>query len=307
MTVRLLVVALFAVGCAHHSPAPPPAPAAPPAPNFSYDASAPLDVHDDGPPDHFEGVVVQRVSYASPRGGRVPALLVTPADAQGQRRRAVVLQHGMGLDKTELLPDAIELARSGAIALLPDSPDQRPTAMRVLSFADHEHDRELWEQAAVDLRRAVDVLVARSDVDPQRLGFVGHSFGASMGAVLAAVEPRMRALVLVGAGNFTRGIREGSSEGMVNLRATIPKPALERYLASLAPFDADRFLARAPKTTAILFQFGTYDANSSRRADDELAAACTATTQARTYPTGHFITSPAALRDRLGFLDEILK
>jgi cephalosporin-C deacetylase-like acetyl esterase len=277
------------------------------APDFTYDASAPLDVRDDGPAERWDSVAIQRLTYASPRGGRVPALLVAPVSSTG-RHPAVVLQHGMGqLDKTELLPDAVLLARAGALAILVDAPDQRPASLRTIDYADHAHDRALWENATVDLRRAIDVLASRPDVDPARIGFVGHSFGASQGAILGAIEPRVRAVVMIGPGDFTRGIRTGSSESLVALRSQVPRPALDDYLARMAVFDASRYLSRAPASVAVLLQCGAYDANSSREADAELAAASTARTTSKRYPAGHFVTSIAAARDRLRFLAAALR
>jgi dienelactone hydrolase len=313
------LVSLFAAACAARpapqtpspSPAAPP-PAAPPpaaptrAVDFTYDASQPLDVQLDGAPDAWDSIEIQRLSYASPRGGRVPALLVVPHGVSG-RRPAVIFQHGMGfLDKTELLPDAILVARAGGVALLVDAPDQRPEKLRMFDYAKHEHDDELWEHAAVDLRRAVDVLAARPDVDAQHLGFVGHSFGGTQGAILSAIEPRIHAFVLVGAGDFTRGIREGQTEALIAVRRNVPPRALEGFLSSMAVFDSTRYLRKAPASAAVFMQFGAYDAGTSQRADDELAAASTARTTTRRYPTGHFITSPEAVHDRIQFLVEEL-
>ncbi len=256
-----------------------------------------------GSPRVWGEVSIESLTYASPRGGRVTALIATRPTAGATRRPAIVLQHGMGqLDKTELLPDAVALAELGGIALVIDAPDQRPAALRTVDYADHGNDRELWEHAAVDLRRAIDVLAARADVDAARIGFVGHSFGASQGAIVAAVDPRVRAVVLIAPGDLTRAIRESTAEPMVALRARVPPRALAGYLAELAPFDASRFLGRIPATTALLMQFGAYDSGTTEAANRELAAVSTARTEVRTYPTGHFITSVAASRDRAAFL-----
>lgn len=51
-----------------------------------------------------------------------------------------------------------------------------------------------------DVRRGLDYLETCPDVDMTRLGFVGPSSGARIGMVLAAVEPRYTAVVMIGAG-----------------------------------------------------------------------------------------------------------
>ena len=51
-----------------------------------------------------------------------------------------------------------------------------------------------------DLRRGIDYLVTRPDIDPSKIAFFGPSAGAQLGIVLAAVETRYRAVAFVGAG-----------------------------------------------------------------------------------------------------------
>lgn len=60
-----------------------------------------------------------------------------------------------------------------------DSPAVRPEPWRSRGgFAIPEVERDGHAQAVVDVRRAVDLLVARPDVDPKRLAYVAHSYGA---------------------------------------------------------------------------------------------------------------------------------
>jgi dienelactone hydrolase len=56
--------------------------------------------------------------------------------------------------------------------------------------------RDATIRAIKDLRRAVDYLETRPDIDPQKFAFFGNSWGAGNGAIALAVEPRFRASVL---------------------------------------------------------------------------------------------------------------
>ena len=47
-----------------------------------------------------------------------------------------------------------------------------------------------------DLRRTVDYLETRSDIDPDRIAFFGNSWGARYGTIGLAVDPRFRAGIL---------------------------------------------------------------------------------------------------------------
>ena len=55
-------------------------------------------------------------------------------------------------------------------------------------------------QWSKDVGRSVDYLESRPDVDRRRLAFYGLSMGATVGPIVGAIEPRLRALVLVAGG-----------------------------------------------------------------------------------------------------------
>jgi len=60
--------------------------------------------------------------------------------------------------------------------------------------------RDLVIQWAKDLRRAIDYLETRKDIDSKRLAYFGRSLGAIWGPVMTAVEPRIKASVLLAGG-----------------------------------------------------------------------------------------------------------
>ena len=61
--------------------------------------------------------------------------------------------------------------------------------------------RDLVIQWAKDLRRAIDYLETRKDIDSKRLAYFGRSLGAIWGPVMTAVEPRIKASVLLDSGH----------------------------------------------------------------------------------------------------------
>src|SRR5205085_2508634 len=63
-------------------------------------------------------------------------------------------------------------------------------------------ERDLWIAWSRDLGRAIDYLGTRPDVDRTRLAFYGISTGAAAGVILTALEPRLKATVLQGAGLY---------------------------------------------------------------------------------------------------------
>ncbi|MBA3639978.1 MAG: protein kinase [Acidobacteria bacterium] len=78
----------------------------------------------------------------------------------------------------------------------------------------------------IDLRRGLDYLESRRDIDKRRIGFMGPSAGAQIGLILAAVEERYRAVVLVGAGLSRRGAPVQPAADAVNFAPHIRMPKL---------------------------------------------------------------------------------
>ncbi|HEY6273859.1 MAG TPA: hypothetical protein VIX19_17910 [Terriglobales bacterium] len=95
---------------------------------LEYDASAPLDIQE-AEVELPAGVALHDISYASPKGGRVPAYLVVPA---GKGPFAAVIWGHWYMPKSpvtnrkEFLDEVVVLAHAGAVSLLPDGPIARP-------------------------------------------------------------------------------------------------------------------------------------------------------------------------------------
>ena len=158
---------LLLVGCGGH-------PAADP---FAYDHSRPLDVRDAGVAAYSSALAVHVVTYAGV--AVVDAFIVVPKG--GGEYPAVLFLHGSGGNRADFLLPAVELAKRGFVTMTISEPNDATT----------------WRPLVVDARRALDVLVARDDVDKKRLGLVGFSLGAQTAAILAGDEPRLKAIGII--------------------------------------------------------------------------------------------------------------
>src|SRR6202011_3560940 len=95
-------------------------------------------------------------------------------------------------------------------------------------FDKPELDREAEIQAVVDLRRGIDLLLARPDVDAKRLAYVGHSYGAQWGSILSAVDKRMKTSILMaGVAELGDIFLRSTDPGQVDFRKTQPPGQLE--------------------------------------------------------------------------------
>jgi esterase/lipase len=114
-------------------------------------------------------------------------------------------------------------------------------------------------QWILDVRRAADLLQERFALSAERLGYVGHSFGASFGGVIADVERRVRASVLMAvAACATEIMRTSEHPLIVQEREQTPPDVREAMLFAEAPYDACHYIGHAAPA-ALLFQFARHD------------------------------------------------
>lgn len=271
----------------------------------AYDASASLDLREEAAVQEIDGIAVHDVSWTSPLGGRVSAWLVVPP-GEGPFAGLAYL-HGSETWRDDFLDEALAMAHGGAVSLVLDAPFARLGGNRrsgLQSYADPERERTMTAQAVVDVRRAYDVLLTRDDVDPGRLGFVGHSWGASLGVILAAVDPRPSSLVLIcGRPSWTGFLRTTDVASIDRARNRIGEDAWNRYLELMAPLDAMAQIGNVDGERLYL-QYGTED---NVVPPDVSADLIDAADGARTdlYPAGHALNDDAT-SDRVGWLTERL-
>jgi len=267
---------------------------------FDYDQNAALDIKEVAVINR-NGVRIHDISYASPKNGRVTAYLVVP-DAKGRHAGVVFGHWGYGT-RTEFLPEAMLYAKAGAVSLLVDDLDVRPAPWRRSApGSEPQAVRDNFVQSVVDLRRGIDLLRARADVDPQRIAYVGHSSGAHWGAILSAVDRRLKTVVLMaGVPSETTILLESDDPDYVNFRQTTPKEQLDNYFKTVTSLDAISFVPHA-RPTPLLFQFARFERYFNEASMQRYAQAASEPKLVLWYDTGHELNDNRALIDRANWL-----
>jgi len=160
--------------------------------HWNYDQNLQLDVRQLGVQERHQVKLVDltytspvgdREKAVGPNGGKIAAYLVLPP-GKGPFP-AVIYGHWCmpGSEKknrTEFLEEALVLAQSGVISLLPDHVSVRPEFVEdPTPFS--ENQVAVTVQQVVNLRRGADLLLAQADVDAKRMAYVGHSCDATAG------------------------------------------------------------------------------------------------------------------------------
>jgi dienelactone hydrolase len=193
---------------------------------YEYDRSEPLNTSMGISYPSEYGAVVQAIAF-NVGGESYGSLLTTP---EGEGPFPVVLfAVGSGGDPTQWLPDSGVLAKKGYATLLLD-----PTYVQTTGKP--EADGRGFVDYVVHIRRALDALETLPQIDASRIGFVGWSFGANVGALFSGVDDRVKAFALNG--EFTMDESNWLPSDPMG-----PGMTPKRYGARMSPFEPDLYFS----------------------------------------------------------------
>ena len=245
-----------------------------------------------------DGAQIEDLVFDGPDGSAVEAYLVRPVagrEASGASA-GILMWHWLDTEapdgnRTQFLEEATDLARAGAVCLLPQGrfpwmdPPTGSTA-----------DRAAIEAEVARLQAGLDLLAARPDVDPMRLAVVGHDFGGMLAAVAAAEDDRVVALVIIAAtprwGDWFLPFWD------------IPEDRIE-YLRAMRSLDPIEVIGRAGPAR-VLFQFGRSDFYIAAMSGLEFRGSAPEGSELLAYDTGHDMRLPEIVADRRAFLARTL-
>ncbi|MBC8137412.1 MAG: acetylxylan esterase [Fibrella sp.] len=253
-----------------------------------------------------------RVTYKGAENATVPALLTIPGNGRGKGRQypAVVLIHGLSSRKEDTLLLAVAFARRGYATLSIDLPvhgERRLKDGRTIADLTLEETRRVGAISVADLRRGVDFLSTRSDIDRSRLGCVGISLGGIFGGVFAGVEKRVKSVALWSAGGDWGTLLSESRHPFALKRrekGSLPdSETVEKTLRDVDPLTHIASLAPRP----LLLLAGTDDYVVPNECTDALFDAAREPKELARYPGGHIPDLRAMTVRTLDFFDETLR
>jgi dienelactone hydrolase len=258
--------------------------------NYAYDP-APLNATV-SKRDVVKDWVVERVAFDTAYGDeRILADLYLPREGRSPYQTVVLMPGSDAITTGQTLDDIREqfyldfILKTGRAVILPayDGAYERRRPDLVTSRAAETYAHaEYTAHWVMDLRRSVDYLESRQDIDQERIAFFGASWGGRVGAIMLAMEPRLRAGVLFLGGfrperalpvaddlNFVSRVRQPVV--MINGREDHLRP----YEASQLPF------------------FQLLGTAAERK-------------EHRVFPGGHFVARADLIRETLRWLDRYL-
>lgn len=277
--------------------------------HWDYDRSAPLNIQQKGVQVRdgiqifdisYESPVADRGASVGPNGGLVTAYLVVPPGPGPFP--AVIYGHWCmpGSDKenrTEFLEEAIVLAQSGVVSLLPDHVIVHPGFVRDNApLSEQQIDVEV--QQDVNLRRGADLLLSRKDVDPKRLAYVGHSCDASAGAFLSGIDKRFKAFVIM-AGDLSLEVDE-KTKTYQDYRQKVGAEKFDAFVKKYSWQDAGKYVSHAAPA-AVFLQYASQETFLNGEVAKQYLEIVSEPKELKMYDAPHALNAEAT-RDRIAFL-----
>jgi formylglycine-generating enzyme required for sulfatase activity/dienelactone hydrolase len=168
---------------------------------FAYDHTE-LDARVESVDESSEHWRRERISFKAAYGDeRVPAYLYLPKSATPPYQTVVFFPssaaHEVDNSRNPGLFIVSFIIRSGRALMYPI---YKGTYERRVEIEGPNSVRDLIIQESKDMRRAIDYLETRDDIDTTKLAFCGLSWGGNWGPIFTAVEGRFKASLLVAGG-----------------------------------------------------------------------------------------------------------
>jgi dienelactone hydrolase len=258
---------------------------------FSYKSSVPFDLKEVSTREE-NGAEIKDIEYSGyeDKHGRIKAYLVKP---KGPGPFAgVVFFHWLGRpkgDRTQFLDEAVALTKQGVESLLIQGyfPWKEPPV-------DGSTDRQQIIDQTIEARRALDLLLSQKEVDKKRIAYVGHDYGSMFGGIVAGLDRRAKAYVLIaGLGKF--------SPWSLKYWPKTAKQGNEAYEQAVSPLDPIGFVSQA-KSATFLFQFANKDEFITKDEATAFFDQATNPKEIKWYDAEHDLSLEAARKDRDEFL-----
>jgi dienelactone hydrolase len=264
-------------------------------PLFNYDSSIPFEMTVVSEREQ-DGVIIQDLTYMAldseytrSSAGKIMAYLVKPA--QNGSYAGVLFAHGFGNgwgNRDQFLEEAVSLAHQGVVSILPIG----LFPWMVQYSADAEQNQTKVIKQVIELRRSLDLLLIQPGIDPERIAFVGHDYGAMHGAVLAGVEKRIAAYVLMA------GDASYSDWAITYFVKPKDEEAFRTFGSAVDPITYLPHVAPAK----LFFQFAESDRFIPRESADQSFQAASEPKEISMYDSAGHTLNEQARQDRLAWL-----
>jgi dienelactone hydrolase len=243
-----------------------------------------------------DGLESQLLVIQTPFGYRRVAEMFRP---EGELPLAAILYvhwyepESIDSHRTQFEEEAKELARGGAVCL---SVETLWSDRDFFLKRTQEDDMRNSMEEVVNIRRAMDLLLSQSNVDPKRFAYVGHDFGGMYGILAGSLDQRPMHYVVM-----------ASTPRFPDWYLYLPKlegEGRESFIRQMSEIDP---IAHVPNLSPanVFFQFANDDFHVPKQRAEEFFAAAKDPKEMKWYEAGHGLNDEAT-KDRKSWLQQKL-
>lgn len=244
-----------------------------------------------------EGIESQLLVMQTPFGYRRVAEMFRP---EGEGSYAAILYvhwyepESITSHRTQFEEEAKEMARAGAVCL---SIETLWSDRDFFLKRTQEDDMKNSMEELVNIRRAMDLLLSQSGIDPKRFAYVGHDFGGMYGILAGSLDQRPTHYVIMAA-----------TPRFPDWYLYLPKlegESREVFIRQMAEIDP---ITHVPNLSPaeVFFQFATDDFHVPKERAEEFFSAAKDPREMKWYEAGHGLNEDATL-DRKAWLKQKLR
>lgn len=273
---------------------------------YDYDHSLPLNAELKQLPDANSAEAALRtrwhLAYDSAHDQRVTAIFTLPKRFSPPFPAVILLAGSGGHKDSDYVRFAAELMSTLGYATLSIDAQYHGERARP-NRSDDVHniasvtERDAWIQTVIDLRRAVDYLQSRPDIDGKRIGYLGFSEGGILGGVFIGVEPRVScACLAIPGGGFVAWAKALGYYNEANARAIEVAAAIIDPVNFIGRFSPRPLLMLSARKDELIPRFATEALFNAARNPKQIIW----------YDSGHVLPPKALLVDAKAFFVEHL-
>lgn len=196
-------------------------------------------------------------------------------------------------DRSQFQQEAKELAQCGAVSLLIETLWSDRDFFIKRTQAD---DLQNSVEEVVNIRRAIDLLLSRPNIEGNRFALVGHDFGGMYGVLAGGLDRRPTHYVVMAA---TPRFPDWYLYG-----PPLQGQTRDEFIRQFSPLDPIAHIANL-SPASVLFQFGSDDPHVPNKRAEEFFNAANQPKEIKWYESGHGLNE-AASQDRINWLKEKL-
>lgn len=239
------------------------------------------------------------LAYDSAHDQRVTAIFAIPKKFKPPYPAVILLAGSGGHKDTDYIRISADMMATLGYATISIDAQyhgerSRPDRSGDIHMPDSVTMRDAWVQTVIDLRRAVDYLESRGDIDMKKIGYFGFSQGAMIGGTFIGIDSRISmACLAVPGGGFlewskTRPDIKPDKAGLIATTAAITDPI--HYIGRFSP-------------RPLLILSAKRDELIPKSATDAIFSAAREPKEIKWYDATHVLTAaaPLVMRDAREF------